>query len=95
MPVFSTTPLYGSESWTLYFRQGGGEKKRLKAFHSLPHILGIMWGDRVPNTEVLTQAGNQSMFTLLMHGRLRWLEHVHRVADRKLPKDLTTTQLHG
>ena len=62
--------------------------KRLKTFHmrSLRHILRIMWSDRVPNTEVLTQAGNQSMFTLLMQRGLRWLGHLHRIADGKIFK---------
>ena len=28
------------------------------------------------------------MFTLLIQRRLRWLEHVHRIADGKVTKDL-------
>ena len=72
-----------------------GKKKRLNAFHvrSLRHILGIIWSDRVPGTEVLIHAGNQSMFTFLMQRRLRWLGHLHRITDGKIPKDLATTQL--
>ena len=47
-----------------------------------------MRSDRAPNTEVLTHAWSQSMFTLLIQRRLRWLEHVHRIADGKVTKDL-------
>ena len=60
---------------------------------SVRHILAINWSDRVSNTEVLTHAGNQSMFTLRFQRRLRWLGNVHRIADGKMPKDLATTQL--
>ena len=69
------------------------QEKKLKAMHmrGLRHLTGIMWSDRVPNTEVLTHAENQSMFTILMQRRLRWLGHVHRIADGKIPKDLATT----
>ena len=50
-----TTLLYGSESWTLHSR-GKKERKKLNAFHkrSLQQILGILWSELVPNTEVLT-----------------------------------------
>ena len=54
----------------------------------------MSWVSRaVTVSEVLTLAGNQSRFTLQMRCRLRWLVHVHRIADGKIPKDLATTQL--
>ena len=86
-----STLLYGSETWTTYTRQ----ERRLNTFHmrSLRRILGISWQDKVPNTEVLAQAGLPSMFTLLRQRRLRWLGHVHRMPDGRIPKDLLYGEL--
>ena len=86
-----STLLYGSETWTTYARQ----ERRLNTFHmrSLRRILGISWQDKVPNTEVLSRAGLPSMFTLLRQRRLRWLGHVHRMPDGRIPKDLLYGEL--
>ena len=53
----------------------------------------ISWQDKVPNTEVLSRAGLPSMFTLLRQRRLRWLGHVHRMPDGRIPKDLLYGEL--
>lgn len=81
-----STLLYGSESWTTYSRQ----EHRLNSFHlrCLRRILGITWQDRVTNAEVLDRAKLPSMFTLLSQRRLRWLGHVHRMKDGRIPKDM-------
>ncbi len=86
-----STLLYGSEAWTTYARQ----ERRLNTFHmrSLRRILGILWQDKVPNTEVLSRAGLPSMFTLLRQRRLRWLGHVHRLPDGRIPTDLLYGEL--
>ena len=86
-----STLLYGSESWTTYARQ----EKRLNSFHMrcLRRILGISWQDKIPNTEVLDKAGLPSMFTLLRQRRLRWLGHVRRMEDGRIPKDILYGQL--
>ena len=86
-----STLLYGSESWTLYTRQEG----RLNAFHlrSLRKILGITWQDRVPNKDVLARAKIPSMFALLSQRRLRWLGHVVRMQDGRIPKDILYSEL--
>ena len=47
----------------------------------------------VPNTEVLSRVGLPSMFTLLRQRRLRWLGHVHRMPDGRIPKDLLYGEL--
>ena len=60
---------------------------------SLRRILGISWQDKVPNTKVLSRAGLPSMFTLLRQRRLRWLGHVHRMLDGRIPKDLLYGEL--
>ncbi|XP_052673517.1 uncharacterized protein LOC128155711 [Crassostrea angulata] len=86
-----STLLYGSESWTTYSRQ----ERRLNAFHlrCLRRILGISWQDKVPNTEVLSRANLPSMFTMLRQRRLRWLGHVRRMDDGRIPKDILYGEL--
>lgn len=86
-----STLLYGSEAWTLYARQ----ERRLNSFHlrNLRKILGITWQDRVPNKNVLEKAGVPSMFALLTQRRLRWLGHVSRMQDGRIPKDMLYGEL--
>lgn len=86
-----STLLYGSESWTTYSYQ----EKKLQVFHlrCLRKILGIVWQDKVTNNDVLSKAGIPSMFTLLRQRRLRWLGHVRRMEDGRIPKDLLYGEL--
>ena len=86
-----STLLYGSEAWTTYMRQ----EHRLNAFHMrcLRRILGINWQDHITNREVLSRAGVSSMYSLLSQRRLRWLGHLHRMDDGRLPKDILYGQL--
>ena len=86
-----STLLYGSESCTTYARQ----ENRLESFHlrCLRRIMGIRWQDIVTNTAVLEKAGSLSMHLMLCQRRLRWLGHVHRMEDGRIPKDLLCGQL--
>ncbi|XP_066021426.1 uncharacterized protein [Pocillopora verrucosa] len=86
-----STLLFGSESWTTYASQ----EKRLNTFHMrcLRRILSILWTDKVSNNEVLARANIPSMFTLLRQRRLRWLGHVYRMEDGRIPKDLLYDEL--
>ena len=86
-----STLLYASETWTLYASQ----EKRLSSFHMrcLRRILGISWKDRITNNEVLQRANMPSMITLLRQRRLRWLGHVSRMEDGRIPKDLLYAEL--
>ena len=81
-----STLLYGSETWTLYTSQ----EKRLNTFHMkcLRKINGISWKDFVTNSEVLEKANLDSIPTILKQKRLRWLGHVARMEDGRLPKDM-------
>ena len=81
-----STLLYGSESWTLYSRQ----ERRLNTFHMrcLRRILEISWKDRIPNKEVLARAETTSIFAMFTKRRLRWLGHVTRMDDGRIPKDI-------
>ena len=87
-----STLLYCSESWTLRARQ----EKKLNAFHMrcLRCILHITWQDKVTNNNVLERAGIPSMYTLLKQIRMRWLGHVVRMDDGRIPEDLLYSELH-
>ena len=56
-------------------------------------ILGITWQDRVTNYAVLEKAGIPSLYTLLKQRRMRWLGHVTRMEDGRIPKDLLYGEL--
>ncbi|KAI0208446.1 hypothetical protein LSAT2_006873, partial [Lamellibrachia satsuma] len=86
-----STLLYGSESWTTYMCQ----ERRLNTFHMrcLKRILGITWQDRIPYSDILDRARIRSMHSLLSQRRLRWLGHVRRMEDGRLPKDILYGQL--
>lgn len=86
-----STLTYASEAWTLYYRQ----EQRINAFHlrCLRRILGMTWQDRISNKNVLTQAGTPSMFSILTQRHLRWLGHVSRMQDRRIPKDVLYGEL--
>ena len=86
-----STLLYGSESWTLRAPQ----ERKLHAFHMrcLRRILNITWRDKIPNSTVLERARAPSMFAMLKQRRLRWLGHVCRMADGRIPKDLLYGEL--
>ena len=76
---------YGSEAWTLYTSQ----ERRLNIYHllCLRKIQSTTWQDRIPNKDVLAKAGMPSLFPLLSKRRLRWLGHVRRMKDARIPKD--------
>ena len=87
-----STLLYGSEAWTLYMWQ----ERKLNAFHMrcLRRLLGITWQDRVTYANILSQAGVQSLFGILSQRRLRWLGHVCRMDDGRIPKDILYSELY-
>ena len=86
-----STLLYSSETWTLYSHQGS----RLNAFHPscLIQILGITLHNYVPNKNVLAQTRIPSMLALLAQRRLRWLGHLSRMEDGRIPKEMLYGEL--
>ena len=85
--------LYGAESWNV----ATSHTQHLHAFHMscLRRIMGITWLDRVSNKEVLRRCGQQEMMTLLRIHRLRWLGHLGRMEDTRLPKKMLFGKLAG
>ena len=56
-------------------------------------VLCITWLNKVTNTEVLAKADIPYIYTLLQQKRLCWIGHVHRIDDRRIPKDLLYSEL--
>ena len=83
--------LYCSESWTLYRRQ----TKLLERYHisSLQKILGITWRDKIPHRRILERTKCPSLEYLLKRNQLRWIGHVVRMPDSRLPKQLLYGEL--
>ena len=83
--------LYGSKTWTTYSKQ----ECKLSSFHlhCLHCSVGIHWSDKITNAQVLERAGLPTIFTLLRQRRLRWLDHVRRMEDGRIPKDILYGEL--
>ena len=83
--------LYGSEAWTLYARQ----LKLLEAWHikSLRSMLRISWWDRVTHSDILKRSHSISIESNLSRRQLRWVGHVIRMPDERLPKQVLYGEL--
>ena len=61
---------------------------------NLGRILGNKnWSGYITNNDVLELANIPSMYTILRQRRLRWLGHVCRMKDGRIPKDLLYGEL--
>ena len=60
----------------------------LERFHQrcLRTILNIHWSEFVTNVEVVEQAKLTSIEAMLLKSQLRWVGHVSRMEDHRLPK---------
>ena len=91
--VVLNTLLYGCKAWTVFRRHA----KKLNHFHTtrLRKMLGIIWQERIPDTEVLTRAGLPSIPTALMRAQLRWAGHVAHICmpDHRIRKKLLFGEL--
>lgn len=89
--VVISTLLYGSETWTLYRHQ----MRKLESFHirCLQRILHITWKDKIPHTEILSQAGITSIEAIVHQRLLRWVGHVVRMPENRLPKRILFGEL--
>ena len=82
--VVLSTLLYGCESWVLYRRS----VRRLDEFHvrCLRKIPSIKWQDRLSNKEVLRLCGSSGIEAYFLAAQLRWVGHVVRMEDDRIPK---------
>ena len=67
----------------------------LDQFHlrCLRRIAGVKWQDRVPNTDVLRTCQMPGIEALLLQVQFRWVEHVVRMPDNRIPKQIFFGQL--
>ena len=86
-----TALLYSCETWTIYRRH----ERQLQQFHlrCLRNLLHIRWQEKIPDTEVLQQAGLPSVVTIIRKSQLRWAGHVTRMPDTRIPKQLLYGEL--
>ena len=84
--VVLSTLLYGSETWV----PSASLIKRLQAFimWCLRVILGVSRWDQKRDTELRLKAGIERVEVTVMRRRLRWLGHLERMDDTRLPKCL-------
>ena len=83
--------LYGCETWTCYRRH----IKQLEQFHMrhLRTIMKIKWQDKISNIEVLERSRCSSIEAMMISAQLRWVGHVVRMADDRIPKQLLYGEL--
>ncbi len=84
--VALSTLLYGAETWALT----ANDLRRLEAFYMycLRRILRLSWMSRVTNIDVRNRCQVPTLEAILRQRRLRWLGHVQRMSDQRLPKAL-------
>jgi hypothetical protein len=89
--VVIPTLLYGCETWTLYRRH----INTLERFNQrcLRKMMGITWREKRTNLSVLQSARSTSIESLIMRHQLRWVGHVIRMPDERIPKQLLYSQL--
>ena len=90
--VCITTLLYSCEAWVTYSRH----IKSLERFHirCLQRILGLTWQDHVPHREILAKTNCRSIEATITQHQLRWLGHVVRMPQDRLPRRVLYGQLH-
>lgn len=91
--VCLSTLLYGAEIWTIYRRH----LSQLEHFHitCLQKILGITWKERLTHAQILNKTNSLSIEAMIAKRQLRWLGHVIRMPDERLPKQILYGQLHN
>ena len=86
-----TALLYSSEAWTVHCKH----VRWLERFHQkcLRRVLNIKWHTLTPDTEVLERACCYSIQTMLISTQMRWVGHVVRMDNDRLPKQLFYSEL--
>lgn len=76
--------LYGSECW----RVVKSDMSRVEAFHNrcLRKICHIFWPSKISNHDLYARTGSQSIIDEIKRRRFRWLGHVLRMEEERIPK---------
>ena len=48
----------------------------------------VKWQDRIPNTDLLNTCGIMGLEAFLLKAQLRWLGHIMRMPDSRIPKQV-------
>ncbi|XP_078674752.1 uncharacterized protein LOC144912888 [Branchiostoma floridae x Branchiostoma belcheri] len=83
--------LYASETWTPYRHH----IRTLEQFHirCLQKILGLKWWHKVPHTEIRRRANIEPLAAILLQRQLRWVGHVIRMPENRLPRQMLYGEL--
>ena len=94
--VVISTLLYGAEIWNVK----AVHLKRLNAFHNrcVRCIMGVtcyqQWTERITSRQLSNEFGMEGTISdILCSNRLRWLGHVARMEDNRMPKQLLFEEL--
>ena len=94
--VVLPTLLYGAETWTVK----ADSVRRMRDFHNccIRSMLGVsrlqQWKARITSRELAETIGmTESMAEILRRHHLRWLGHVARVENSRIPKQLLLGEL--
>ena len=89
--VVISTILYGCKTWAPY----RCHIRLLESFHIIRRqlILGLRWWHKVTHSEIRSRARFPSIESMLLHRQLRWLGHVIRMPDSRLPHRVLYGQL--
>ena len=89
--VVLTSLLYSCETWTTYRHH----IKLLEKFQQrcLRSICNIKWQDRISNIQVLERCGVTSVESQIVKAQLRWVGHLTRMDDSRIPKAVFYSQL--
>ena len=90
--VVLSTLLYGAETWPVY-RYLVRKLHSFKMVYLRSLIMKITWQNKITNVDILSRAGLPSMEDILIEKGLRWLGHVHRMKNNRLPRQLLYSQL--
>jgi len=89
--IVLSTLLYGAETWTIYKTQ----VKKLNSYimRHLREIIKLTWKDKISNHEIYIRSGLTPMADMLIEQNLRWTDHVHKMDEKRLPRQLLYPQL--
>ena len=85
--------LYAGETWPVV--QKHISPLAVFQMNCLRRICGVSLQDHVPNVDILTRGNTCSVESQLQSKRLRWLGHMFRMPDDRLPKKLLFGQVKG
>ena len=88
-----STLLYGAETWNYMYY----DLKKLHVFYMrcLRVVVGVTYRDRITNEEVLSRAGMPTMERLLRERRWRWIGHVVRMDEERMPRKVLFSKIAG